>query len=349
MALNLMIDAMEKRILPDPLIRFGIRRLCKQRLRELEGPTSELSKQRESEHAALLMRSPLAVHTDDANKQHYELPPDFFGLVLGKNRKYSSCYWPEGCRSLDEAEDLAIAATIKRAQLQDGMTVLELGCGWGSLTLAMAKKFPNSRILALSNSAPQRHYILEQARGRGISNIQVITKNITDVTDLTSEHGQFDRIVSVEMFEHLRNYDVLLERISQWLKPDGKLFVHIFTHRKFSYFFETEGDDNWMGKYFFTGGQMPSHNLLPSFQRKLRLEQQWSWNGVHYQKTSEAWLRRMDENQEAVMGIFARVYGHGESARWFQRWRVFFMSCAELFGYRGGSEWGVSHYLFGRL
>jgi cyclopropane-fatty-acyl-phospholipid synthase len=334
-----MIEAMERGFLPDAAIRFGIRQLCKDRLQSLE-------KSSEHDYIQVLKKSPIAVNTREANEQHYELPAEFFSLVLGKNRKYSSAFWPAGCENLDDAEDRALQITMDRAEITDGMKILELGCGWGSLTLAMAKKFPQSKIVALSNSSSQREYIESEARARGLSNIKVVTRNIAEVGDLSTEFGHFDRVVSVEMFEHLRNYEALFEKISSWLTPEGKLFAHIFTHQHYSYFFETEGEDNWMGRYFFTGGQMPSDGLLTNFQKDLSFEKKWLWDGTHYGKTAEAWLALMDQNYEAIYTIFEKTYGAADAQRWVQRWRVFFMSCAELFHYADGSEWGVTHYLF---
>lgn len=334
--LNLLINTMERGFIPDPLIRFGIRKLCKQRLRSLENSS-------ESEHIANLSVSPIAIATADANQQHYELPQEFFGLVLGKNRKYSSCYWSADSRSLNEAEDEALRITIERSQLTDGMKVLELGCGWGSLTLAMARKFPNSQIVAISNSNSQRKYIEKQAASENLFNIKVITCDVAKVESVSEL--KFDRVVSVEMFEHMKNYEKLLEKIRGWLSEDGKLFVHIFTHVKHSYPFEVEGEDNWMGRYFFTGGQMPASDLLPKFQKNFELENQWVWNGQHYQKTSEAWLNNFDTNQKQIRQIFEKTYGP-EADRWLNRWRVFFLSVAELFGYKQGTEWNVTHYLF---
>jgi cyclopropane-fatty-acyl-phospholipid synthase len=342
---SIMIDAMEKGWLPDLAIRYGIRKLCQERLVSLTQPTPELEQKAQKQYVDVLRKSPLAVHTQEANEQHYELPPEFFSIVLGKNKKYSSAFWPDHCESLDEAESVALQKTMERAEIQDGMQILELGCGWGSLTLAMAKAYPNSKIVALSNSRPQREWIEAQASQRGLTNVTILTRNIASVENLDQEFGSFDRVVSVEMFEHLRNYEMLFEKISGWLKPQGKLFVHVFSHKQYSYFFETEGEDNWMGRYFFTGGQMPAHNLLPEFQHHLQLEKHWIWNGTHYGKTSEAWLENMDANKEEIMKIFRPVY-KDDAKVWFQRWRVFFMSCAELFNYAEGNEWGVSHYLF---
>ncbi len=340
------INSMERGFVPDVLIRAGIRKLCSERLKSLDQKSLELRQNFSNAYIDLLKSSPIAVHTEAANQQHYEVPADFFGLCLGKNRKYSSAYWPAGCQSLDEAEDAALEMTMARAEILDGMKILELGCGWGSLTLAMAKRYPNSKIVALSNSSSQREYIDTQAAARGLKNITVLTRNIDQVTGLEAEFGRFDRVVSVEMFEHLRNYEQLFARVSKWMNDDAKLFVHIFTHKTYSYLFEVDGEDNWLGKYFFTGGQMPSHELLSHFQRDLVLSKQWAWDGTHYGRTAEAWLQNLDQNRLSILSIFKKVYGDSEAKIWLQRWRIFYLSCAELFNYRNGSEWGVSHYLF---
>jgi cyclopropane-fatty-acyl-phospholipid synthase len=327
-------------------VRFGIRRLCADRLKPFRRLSAEEAKRENQRYVESLKKSPLAKNTDDANRQHYELPPEFFEKVLGKNLKYSSGFWPANCRSLEESETAALEETCERAELKDGQRILELGCGWGSLSLTMAARYPKSSIVSISNSAPQRKFIEKKAHEKGLTNLRVLTRNMIDVTSLETEFPPFDRVVSVEMFEHMMNYELLLERISRWLKPDGKLFVHIFTHRNFSYPFETEGDDNWMGKYFFTGGQMPSHGLLREFQKHLSLEKDWLWDGTHYERTSRAWLENMDRQRNDILPVFNQVYGAAEAKRWFQRWRIFFMACEVLFGYKQGSEWGVSHYLF---
>lgn len=342
--LNLVIDLMERGLIPDALIRQGIRKLCSQRLQSLNKESLDEIHRDFQSYVMNLKSSPVAIATVDANRQHYEVPADFFELCLGKNKKYSCSFWSKDCTELDQAEEASLAQTMMRAELKDGMNILELGCGWGSLSLAMAKNFPQSKITAISNSSSQKRYIDEQAKMRGLDNLTVITQDVSQLESLAA--APFDRVVSVEMLEHFRNYEVLLERISSWLKKDGKLFVHIFTHQRFPYFFETEGDDNWMGKYFFTGGQMPSHHLLAQFQKDLLLENQWCWNGDHYQKTSEAWLKNIDQNQTEILRIFQKVYGVKDAKLWFQRWRVFFIAVAELFGYSRGLEWGVSHYLF---
>ena len=342
-ALGFLIDLMERRLLPDPLIRMGIRRLCGQRLAELEALSPEAAQEQAQTYFRALTQSPIAVHAKDANEQHYELPPEFFALVLGKNRKYSCSEWNASTRTLDEAEAQALETTINRAEIRDGHSILELGCGWGSLTLALARRFPKSQITAISNSGPQRESILERAAAEGLKNVRVLT---SDITTTESFDQKFDRVVSVEMFEHLRNYQLLFKRISSWMKDDAKMFVHIFSHRQYSYFFDTEGSDNWMGRYFFTGGQMPSQNLFRSFQDDLKVEKQWAWSGTHYHKTSEAWLENLDRNEKAALTILEKAYGKEQAPLWLQRWRVFFLACSELFAYDEGREWFVSHYLF---
>ena len=344
--LETVIDSMERGWIPDWAIRLGIGRLCSGRLSNYVAQSAQTLQDNEQIYLKELMRSPVAVHTKDANQQHYEVPSEFFNLVLGPNRKYSCSFWDSSTQTLAQAEQKALEVTMQRADLADGMSVLELGCGWGSLTLAMAAKFPRSHITAVSNSRTQKLYIEEQARQRGLANIQILTRDISLVEDMAAEFGQFDRAVSVEMFEHFRNYGLLMERISKCLKTGGKLFVHIFTHREHSYFFDTEGEDNWMGKYFFTGGQMPSRFLLRSFQRNLQLTEQWSWNGEHYAKTSNAWLANLDTNHAQVLAVLKDTYGEGQAKIWLQRWRIFFMACAELFAYQAGTQWFVSHYLF---
>lgn len=339
------IKAMEAGVLPDAAVRFGIRQLCKKRLEEIQSGSIASDEANRQRYIEELRKLPLAVNTRDANEQHYELPASFFQLALGKNLKYSSCYWDDTTKTLDEAEDKALDETIKRAEIQDGHLILELGCGWGSLTLKMAATFPNSKIVAISNSASQKAFIDLQASKRGLRNILVLTRDISLLDSLALEFPAFDRVVSVEMFEHFKNYELLLSKISEALAPEGKLFIHIFTHRRFPYPFEVEGEDNWMGKYFFTGGQMPSHDLLMSFQKHLYLEKSWIWDGTHYEKTSNAWLENMDKHRDLILMSFKSTYGK-DAQVWFQRWRIFFMACAELFGYDRGQEWAVSHYLF---
>ena len=334
----------ERGLIPDSVIRRGIRQQCAQRLRDERSGSVEQGFERLRERIDELRSSAIAIETDAANAQHYELPPAFFQLCLGKRYKYSSCYWDASTPNLDSAEDRMLEIYAQRAELADGQRILELGCGWGSLTLWMAERFPNARITAVSNSAPQREHIQARCKERGIENVTVLT---TDVNDLNLPDAQFDRAVSIEMFEHMRNYETLLRRISSWLVPGGKLFVHIFCHRDLVYPFETHGEDNWMGRHFFTGGLMPAADTLLHFQHDLKLEQRWLLPGTHYERTANAWLDNHDRHGDEVLAILKVAYGD-QAAIWNQRWRMFWMACAELFGYDGGREWLVGHYRFTR-
>ncbi len=340
-----MIELCERGLVPDVLARYGIRRLCAQRLAD-EGATSpDRAHERFQALMGQLRESPIAIETDAANQQHYELPTRFFQYCLGKRLKYSSCLYTTGTESLDEAEEAMLAIYGERAELADGQQILELGCGWGSLTLWMAERYPNARITAVSNSATQRAHIEARCLAGGFANVRVLTR---DVNQLELEPAQFDRCVSIEMFEHLRNYDSLFSRIAGWLKHDGKLFVHIFCHRSLMYPFETQGEDNWMGRYFFTGGLMPSADTLLHFQQHLGLEERWLLPGTHYQRTANHWLANQDAHRDEVMTVLSETYGQAQAARWNQRWRMFWMSCAELFGYDDGREWLVAHYRFSK-
>jgi cyclopropane-fatty-acyl-phospholipid synthase len=335
----------ERGLLPDPLLRFGTRRLCGQRLKAERAGGISAQAQRFESQLASLRASEVAIHTDAANAQHYELPPAFFEQCLGPHLKYSCAYYPRGDETLAAAEKAMLALYCERAELADGQEILELGCGWGSLTLWMAERYPRARICAVSNSTAQRRHIQQQCQQRGIGNVSVVT---ADVNRLALPPAAFDRCVSIEMFEHMRNYETLLARIAGWLQPQGKLFVHIFAHATLMYPFETQGDDNWMGQHFFTGGLMPAAGTLPRFQRDLRLEQQWAVDGTHYARTANDWLRNQDRNHVQVLRILNDAYGPKAGALWLQRWRLFWIACAETFGYAGGQEWLVAHYRFAR-
>ena len=340
--ITLLILLAEKGLLPDAIIRLGIRRLCRQRLVDASNINETLMEQ---EHAAwidVLKESPIALVPEKANEQHYEVPPRLFELVLGDRLKYSSGLWPEGVSSLDESEVAMLKLTTDRAGLVDGQDVLELGCGWGSLTLYMAECFPKSKITAVSNSNDQRQFIEARCEERNLKNVEIITADMNDFETTKL----FDRVISIEMFEHMRNYEKLLGRVNVWLKNKGKLFVHIFSHQKIAYPFEDNDDADWMAREFFSGGQMPSHRLLMSFPGQMKIEKDWRVSGTHYEKTSLAWLQKMDKNKAEVLELFKKTYGESDANSWFQRWRIFFMSCEVLFGLNRGSEWGVSHYLF---
>ena len=334
----------ERGLVPDVLLRAGIRRLCAQRLRDENAGDPDAAGRRHAAMIAQLRRSPLAIHTDAANRQHYELPPGFFERCLGPRLKYSGCYYATGSETLAQAEEAMLALYGERAQLEDGQDILELGCGWGSLTLWMARQYPQARITAVSNSTPQREFIEARCREQGLGNVRVIT---CDVNRLELPGNSFDRCVSIEMFEHMRNYATLLGRIGGWLREEGRLFVHIFCHRTLLYPFETEGEDNWMGRHFFTGGLMPAADTLLWFQDALRIEERWLVDGTHYQRTADHWLANQDAQREEIMAILRQAYGDA-APLWFQRWRMFWMACAELFGYDGGREWMVAHYRFAK-
>ena len=334
---SIALSAAERGLVPDPLVRFGIRRLCASRL--AEEARRDVSDDR---FVRMTAERPIAPVPEAANKQHYEAPAELFRLALGPHLKYSCCHWDDGVASLGEAERSALAITSERAGLSDGQDVLELGCGWGSLTLWMAEHYPNSRITGVSNSHSQRRFIERRAAERGLCNLRVLTRDMNEFT----HDDSFDRVVSVEMFEHMRNYGELLRRIEGWLRTDGRLFVHVFCHRRHTYEFETDGAANWLGRFFFTGGVMPSAALLPKFADALTVADQWTWNGRHYEKTANAWIENMDRHQDELMAVMAHAYGADQARVWFHRWRIFFAACAELWGFDQGREWQVAHYLF---
>lgn len=321
-------------LIPDAITRAGIRSLLRDRLKQEE----QLN--RKAAFIDSMKTGPLAIHTDAANEQHYEVPTEFYLKVLGHRLKYSSCLWTPDVRDLDASELAMLDLTVGRAGIEDGMEILELGCGWGSLSLYMAARFPKARITSVSNSRTQKEYIDAEAAREGIKNLTIIT---CDMNDFTAP-AKYDRVVSVEMFEHMRNYALLLERVAGWLKPDGRLFVHIFVHDQLAYPFETGEENDWMARYFFTGGLMPSFDIFSHFTSHLVVEQQWPVNGQHYEKTLNAWLEKMDRQHKELAPLFAKAYGT-DWKTWWVYWRLFFMACAELFGYRHGRAWYVGHYL----
>jgi cyclopropane-fatty-acyl-phospholipid synthase len=330
------INTAERTPLTDGMTLAGIDFLCGRTKRKLAAASEE------AEHAFLetMKHFPVATNTDDANRQHYEVPAEFFSLVLGPQRKYSSCFYPSTDTTLAEAETHALLQTVKHADIQDGMGILELGCGWGSLSLYMARRFPNARITSVSNSDSQRQYILQQAKQRGLGNLSVITADMNDF----SAGQTYDRIVSVEMFEHMSNWRILLERVRIWLKPEGKLFLHVFAHKDRSYRFDHSDPADWIARHFFTGGIMPAFDLPHRFGDLFKVEQDWRWSGTHYRRTALDWLANFDREIDRIQPILKSVYGR-DALLWQRRWRLFFLATAGLFGHENGDIWGIGHYL----
>jgi len=337
---NLAIDLAERRIAPDPIVRMGMRWLLMQRLRS-EGLTGNGHDQsRLKEFVDELRTEPIAIATDVANEQHYELPAEFFETILGPALKYSSCLWSEGTDHLAAAEERMLARSCERAGIRDGMDILDLGCGWGSMSLWIARHFPAARVLGVSNSRTQAEFIRKRCQEEGLDRVEVVTADM----NLFSADRRFDRVVSVEMFEHMLNWELLFARVASWLRPNGAFFLHVFCHRKYAYRYQDAGAGDWMARHFFTGGIMPAENLPGCVDCHLEVHQQWRVNGLHYSRTLEAWLQAMDDRRERLMPMFLATYG-SDARRWFARWRMFFMACSELFRYRGGEEWFVTHAL----
>lgn len=333
---------LETNLLPEWLIRLSIRGMLKETIKINLKPSLAKQQQQKMDFIEELKTLPIAIETDAANEQHYEVPQKFYQYVLGPRRKYSSGLWLKKDDTLAEAESNMLALYCIRANIHDGQSILDLGCGWGSMALYLAEHYPNSKITALSNSQSQREYIERVAQEKGWKNLTVVTANIANYdTDWT-----FDRIVSIEMLEHMKNYECLFEKISRWLTPSGLFFVHIFTHEYLTYHYQDTDGTDWLTRYFFTGGTMPSADLFHYFQRHLKLECQWSVDGTHYEKTANAWLKNMYQNKHLILPILRETYGKSEETRWWVRWKVFMMACAELWGYRDGKEWAVTHYLF---
>mmetsp|Transcript_30343 Transcript_30343/g.58317 ORF Transcript_30343/g.58317 Transcript_30343/m.58317 type:complete len:365 (+) Transcript_30343:106-1200(+) len=334
----------EANLVPDFIIRRGVRLLLQTRIdMEHKGGVEPRQRWFMSLVEGLKKRN-IAEQTMAANEQHYEVPTEFYRYCLGNNFKYSCCLYNSKLDGLTKAEEAMLDLYCERAQLQNGQNILELGCGWGSLCLWIATKYPKSKVTAVSNSKTQKDHILAEAAKRNIKNLEIITADINEFSP--PKPGSYDRIVSIEMFEHMKNYKELMYRISMWLKAGGMTFIHIFVHKEFLYHFEVQTEDDWMAKYFFTGGTMPSAHTLLYFQEHLKIVDHWNVNGRHYAQTSEDWLANMDKHKKEIMPILASTYGAHQQTKWFVYWRLFYISVAELFAWDNGNEWFVCHYLF---
>ncbi len=335
------VNWVEQGLVPDPVVRLGIRRLLRARLAELQADDTQATAERTQAFLDAMRSAALAPLPEKANEQHYELPAAFFAQVLGPHRKYSSCFWPDAAATLPGAEAAALQISCERAGIEDGQRILELGCGWGSLSLWMAERYRASHITALSNSNSQREHIEAEAARLGLNNLTVLTRDINGFD--TAE--RFDRVVSIEMFEHLRNWPQAFANVARWLRPQGRFFMHVFVHRGAPYPFEDRDSSDWMSRHFFSGGMMPSDDLPLRCQDDLRLLNHWRWDGTHYARTAQAWLENMDAQRATLMPLLEATYGDKADV-WWMRWRLFFMSVGELFGYDGGQRWCVGHYLF---
>ena len=326
-------------LIPDWILRRGVRSQGKERLNMMNKVDSRKEYSKFINEAST---GNIAVNTDDANNQHYEVDSEFFKYCLGKNLKYSCCFWDDSTLDLDSAEDNMLEIYSKRAEIKDGMNILDIGCGWGSLSLFLAQKYPKSEITGVSNSSSQKIFIDSEASKRNISNLKIITR---DINDFRTEE-KYDRIISIEMFEHTKNTKKLMNLINDWLNPNGLFFMHVFAHKENPYYFDRDQKNAWMAKYFFTGGMMPNHNLFKDLKSNLEYQKSWMLSGEHYEKTSNAWLDKMDQNKKEILSLFERSNSSSIAKRKFHFWRLFYIACAEIFGYDNGNEWVVSHHLF---